>query len=288
MTENIKAYAKINLHLDVLRKREDGYHDVNTVMQSISLCDDVSVTLTDDKTFSSECNVPGVPCDEKNIAVRAAALFASEVSSDKGAYIKIEKRIPMAAGLAGGSTDAAATLVAMNKLHGEVLSTEALCELGSKLGADVPFCVAGGCKFSNERGDKLYDFPSLPKNMIFVVACGGEGVSTPWAYSTLDKEYNDFVGYQYKSIEPLLKAVITENVEMIAKTTFNVFEAPISSQRPAVDEIKNEMIRNGAINAMMSGSGPSVFGIFRNLDDAKRAELAITEKGYFASVCYPT
>lgn len=287
MTENVKAYAKINLHLDVIGKRDDGYHDVNTVMQSVSLCDDVSVTLTDDKTFYSSCNVSNVPCDEKNIAVRAAMLFADEVALDKGAHIEIFKRIPMAAGLAGGSTDAAATLVAMNKLCGEPLSVENLCDLGSRLGADVPFCIAGGCKFSDGRGDVLHDFPNLPTDMIFVVACGGEGVSTPWAYSTLDKEYNDFVGYEKKSVKPLEDAITSGETYAIANNTFNVFEAPISSQRPIVDEIKNEMIKNRAINAMMSGSGPSVFGIFCNLDDAKMAELAITKKGYFASVCYP-
>ena len=152
MTEQIKAYAKINLHLDIKSKREDGFHDVEMIMQSVSLCDDISVTLTDDGSFLAECNVEGVPTGDKNIAVKAAKLFAERASLDTGAKITIEKRIPMAAGLAGGSTDAAAVLIAMNKLFENSFSYEELCDMAAKLGSDVPFCISGGCAYSEGRG----------------------------------------------------------------------------------------------------------------------------------------
>jgi 4-diphosphocytidyl-2-C-methyl-D-erythritol kinase len=147
MKKTVKAYAKINLHLDVTGIRDDGYHSVETVMQSLSLCDDVSVSLTEDGVISCACNIDGLPTDERNIAVRAARLYLDAIKSDKGAFIRIEKRIPMAAGLAGGSADAAATLVALNELFDNSLSESELLALGASLGADVPFCISCGTHY---------------------------------------------------------------------------------------------------------------------------------------------
>ena len=288
MKEQIRAYAKINLHLDMVRKREDGYHDVMTVMQSVSLHDTVRVTLTDFPEFVCTCDVAGVPADDKNIAVRAAKLYAQRIGLSKGAFIEIEKRIPMAAGLAGGSTDAAATLVAMNNLCGKALTNDELSSLASLLGADVPFCLFGGCLYSDGRGDVLHDFLQLPEEMVVLIGCGKEGVSTPWAYSMLDFEYNDFKDYTPKKLSGLEEAIRSTDVERISKNIFNVFESTISAQRPEVNEIKSIMLQSGALNAMMSGSGPSVFGIFKSEEDAKRASEKIAREGYFACVCAPT
>jgi len=272
----------------MVKKRDDGYHDVKTVMQSVSLCDTVSVILIDSGEFFAVCNLENVPTDEKNIAVRAAMLYAEKIGVSNGARIEIEKRIPMAAGLAGGSTDAAATLLAMNKLYGNVLSNDELISIAASLGADVPFCLFGGCSYSDGRGDILHDFPQIPKDMIFLVACGGEGVSTPWAYSMLDAEYDDFKNYIPKELGHLEKAICSGSVKTISENIFNVFENHISVHRPIVEEIKTVMMQSGALNAMMSGSGPSVFGVFSSIENAQTAKEIIVQKGYFASVCHPT
>lgn len=288
MTESVKAYAKINLHLDVTEKRPDGYHNVQTVMQSVSLCDTVTVSPKKDGGFSCECDVLGVPTDEKNIALKAAMLFMSQIDSKCGAHVKIEKKIPMAAGLAGGSTDAAATLVALNRLYGKPLDENELCELGAKLGADVPFCISGGCVYSDGKGDILHPFASIPNDTVFVVACGGEGVSTPWAYGLLDRVFNDFSSYSAKGTDRLKNALSSSTPELFYKELFNIFEEPVLRERPVADEIKREMLKSGAKNAMMSGSGPSVFGIFENTESAERAAETIRKMGYFAKTCTPT
>lgn len=287
MTERVKAYAKINLHLDIRGIREDGYHDVETVMQTVSLCDTVTVTLRDDEKFTCECNVAGVPTDEKNIALKAARLFVRAVESNKGAHVKIEKNIPMAAGLAGGSTDAAAVLEALNRLYGNKLTAKELCALGSQLGADVPFCIVGGCAYSDGKGDILHSFPHIPDDTAFVVACGGEGVSTPWAYRLMDSVYNGFADYSPRGTKDLEEALLSDAPEAFAEHIFNIFEAPILKERPVAADIKALMKDCGARAAMMSGSGPSVFGIFKNTDDAKKAEKKIKERGYFAFFCLP-
>ena len=217
-----KGHAKINLHLDITGIEKDGYHSVNTVMQSISLFDTVTVTLTDGE-FSAESDAAGVPTDEKNIAVRAAMLFMKEIKSDRGAFIKIDKRIPMEAGMAGGSADGAATLKALNSMLDTPMSTEALCVLARKLGADVPFCVVGGSAFADGRGDILHPFPSLP-DCVIVAARGGEGVSTPWGYRLLDSVYGGFsedCGYTPRSLEPLRK-VLSEDAPSLSRIGENL------------------------------------------------------------------
>lgn len=287
MTEQVKAYAKINLHLDIKSKREDGFHDVEMIMQSVSLCDDVIVTLTDDGSFLAECNVEGVPTGDKNIAVKAAKLFAESASLDTGAKITIEKRIPMAAGLAGGSTDAAAVLIAMNKLCEKRFSYEELCDMAAKLGSDVPFCISGGCAYSEGRGEILTPFLPIPSNTVFVIACGGEGVSTPWAYGLVDRTFSDFEGYAVKGIDGFKNALLSDMPENFYKHLFNIFEAPVMAERPAVSNMRELMQTNGAKAAMMSGSGPSVFGVFDDVQTAQTAEKALKAHGYFACVCSP-
>lgn len=287
MKEQINAYAKINLHIDISSKRQDGFHDVEMIMQSVSLCDDISVTFTDDGNFSAECNVADVPTGDKNIAVRAARLFAERASLKTGVKISIEKRIPMAAGLAGGSTDAAAVLVAMNRLCSDRFSYEELCNMAATLGSDVPFCISGGIAYSEGRGEILTPFLPIPSDTVFVIACGGEGVSTPWAYGLMDKEFNDFCDYKTKGVEDFENTLRSNEPHLFYEHLFNIFEVPVMAHRPAVSHMCEVMLAYGAKAAMMSGSGPSVFGVFDDVSKAELAQKALAESGYFASVCTP-
>lgn len=284
MSVTVKGYAKINLHLEVLGIREDGYHSVETIMQSLSLCDDVSVSVTEDGLFTSECNVSGVPADDGNIAVRAAKLFFSRTGKRGGASIKIEKRIPMAAGLAGGSADAAATLIALNISFGNPLSKQELCTLGAELGADVPFCIVCGTLYSDGKGDRLKAFSALADDLIFVVACGGEGVSTPWAYGLLDRTFDGFDSYTPKNVRTIKNAIESGDKYAFCSHVYNIFEEPVLSQRPVAAQIRNILLQHGAECAMMSGSGPSVFAVYRNVTDAEAARAEIDKIGYFSCI----
>ena len=286
--EIIKAYAKINLHLDVIGKAENGYHEVATVMQTVSLCDELEVSLKDSRPHSISCNLPSVPTNEKNLAWRAADLFFERTGLPFGADIKIVKRIPVAAGLAGGSTDAAAVFVALNRLCAFPLNEEELLALGARLGADVPFCIAGGTKFADHYGERLHDFPKMPKCFI-AVACGSEGVSTPWAYSTLDGAYADFAEGRYTphSIDPLRAALSAGDVKKMSRCIYNVFEGAIEPHRAQVTEIKRVMSESGALGVMMSGSGPSVFGIFGDKSSAEEAVDKLSQIGIDAFLAIP-
>lgn len=287
MTVRIQAYAKINLHLDVVGLREDGFHNVVTVLHSLSLCDIVDVELSDGGDIVIECDKVGVPLDEKNIAHKAAKLFFDSLGRRSGVVIRIKKNIPMAAGLAGGSADGAAVLIGLNKLFEEPFSSNELCEIGARLGADVPFCVLCGCAYSEGRGDLPQSLPTLSRDMIFVVACGGEGVSTPRAYAMLDDAYNSFADYRPASVDNIIGAIGRNDFDALAGSLFNIFEAPISNEREAVGEIKRIMLDCGARAAMMSGSGPSVFGMFEKMTDAEAAVRAIAQKNYFAATAFP-
>ena len=287
-----KAYAKINLHLDVTGIMSDGYHAVSTVMQTLSLCDVITVSdikKTDaSPVFSVSCNLPGVPCDERNLAVKAARLFCEETGLSLSAHINIEKHIPMAAGMAGGSTDGAAVLRGLNKACGEPLTVDSLCALGARLGADVPVCIVGGTRCADGRGDILHDFPRMPDCHV-VVACEGEGVSTPWAYRLLDDTYNNFSDEAYapKDTNDLRAALTSGDVTRVAKNIYNIFEAPILAHRPVAAQIKEILLSSGADGAMMSGSGPSVFGIFENEENAKKAAELLESRGFKAHICRP-
>lgn len=287
MTVRIQAYAKINLHLDVVGLREDGFHNVVTVLHSLSLCDIVDVELSDGGDIVIECDKVGVPLDEKNIAHKAAKLFFDGLGRRSGVVIRIKKNIPMAAGLAGGSADGAAVLIGLNKLFEEPFSSNELCEIGARLGADVPFCILCGCAYSEGRGDLPQSLPTLSRDMIFVVACGGEGVSTPRAYAMLDDAYNSFADYRPASVDNIIGAIGGNDFDALAGSLFNIFEAPIANEREAVGEIKRIMLDCGARAAMMSGSGPSVFGMFEKMTDAEAAVRAIAQKNYFAATAFP-
>ena len=256
-------------------------------MQTVSLFDTVTVSLLKNNYFGCKSDVDTIPSGDENIAQRAAKLFFESTGINGGADIFIEKRIPVAAGLAGGSTDAAAVLVALNKLTGYPVDRSVLLNLASRLGADVPFCVECGCAYSDGKGDVLHEFPSIPTNTVFVVACGGESVSTPWAYRTMDKKYNDFLQYVPQGTDELKNALLSDDKNNFKNHIFNLFESAVLPERGVAVLIKETMLSTGAQAAMMSGSGPSVFGIFEDVMTAQKAKEAINSLGYFAFVCYP-
>ena len=283
----IKGYAKINLHLDVTGRMNDGYHRVETVMQTVSLCDTVELNMTDTEGITVSCNVDGVPLDGRNLAVRAAQLFCDTVGIMPCLHIAIDKQIPMAGGMAGGSADGAATLLGMNTLWNHPLTAEELLTLGAKLGADVPFCIFGGTALATGKGERLEEFPPMPDCTI-VVACEGEGVSTPWAYGLLDTLYGNFEGDRApRGVSQLRATVESGDLLKTAGALYNIFEEPILAERPVAARIRDLLLERGALGAMMSGSGPSVFGIFARDEEAQAAADALRTCGYRAHLCAP-
>ncbi len=284
MTVTVTANAKINLHLDVIGKRENGYHDVVSVMQSVSLCDTLVVTREAGKGISLDTG-GALPADDSNLIVRAAKCYFSASGAPFGVTVTLKKRIPMAAGMGGGSADAAAMLKALNELDGNRYTVHELAEMGAAIGADVPFCVQGGTCLCEGVGEVLT--PILNRiNATVVVAMGGEGVSTPVAFGTLDRLFDDYKSFEGAvSPQPLIRSLEAGNVKELAAALFNRFEAVIEPLRPAVTSIKEAMLKNGALAAQMSGSGPSVFGIFEDEQSASRAVEALQGEGVRAFLC---
>ena len=288
----VRANAKINLYLDVLSRRENGYHNIYSLMQTVSLCDLISVEYRPEEHTSIQLQGSGndrMPLDCRNLAWRAAELFLRKVQRKGAVLIRIEKHIPMEAGLAGGSTDAAAVLRALNRLCGSPLSVGDLCELGAALGADVPFCIVGGCAITEGIGEKLTPNEPLSQCSI-VVACMGEGVSTPWAYGKLDQIHDGFTSERCVDAGVRLAKMLEDraSAEVLCPSLYNVFEEAVEPDRPAVTALKEAMNDCGALRSMMSGSGPSVFGVFRSEDDAASACERILQMGGVAFVCRPT
>ena len=286
MKISVNAYAKINLFLDIESLRDDGYHDIISHMQSVTLHDTVTVEREEscDKDISVYCDNSDLPCDRSNLVYKAADIFPLNIGKVK---IYIEKNIPMSAGLAGGSADAAATLIAINSLLGDPLSRDELKALGARLGADVPFCIEKGACIARGVGEKLAPAAHMPHFPI-VIARDGEGMSTPEAYKALDRKYNRFEGYIPNTGK---LAIITDNsgvpIDEYVKGLFNIFESVVEPERPRVSELKNLLLDCGAVASMMSGSGTSVFGIFKTEDEARGAVESITATGAFAALCYP-
>lgn len=265
----IKAYAKINPVLDVVRRLENGYHELKMVMTAIPLYDEILVKQTASEGIKIKCGAPFVPENESNIAWKAAKLMQSEFGLQGGLFISIVKKIPVAAGLAGGSTDAAAVLRAINELYGLSLSDEKLCELGLKLGADVPFCIMGNTSLSEGIGEKLTALPAFPKCRILLVK-PPVGVSTEHAYRNLVLNENTV----HPDVDSVVEGIRKNDLGMICKNMGNVLETSTIPEHPEIAAIKEKMISYGALNALMSGSGPTVFGIFDNKAAADKAYYA--------------
>lgn len=265
MEIKVKAYAKINLMLDIVSSRTDGYHDLFMIMQSIGLYDTVTVTKTKSKKITISCNIDDIPLDEKNIAYKAAdVFFKSTKIKNSGINIDIVKRIPHAAGLAGGSADGAGVLVALNELTGAGLTDDELCKIGVKIGADVPFCIKGGTLLAQGVGDVLNKVKPLRKCFI-LIAKPNFSVNTGFAY----KQFDECGKMHTPDKLGMLCAMQGRDLQDIASRMENVFEQFIDV--PNKVEIKSIMRDNGALGVCMSGSGPTVFGIF---DDKEKANNA--------------
>ena len=275
------AYAKINLFLQVDAKRDDGFHELQTVMHSVGLYDELLFSLDTDGRdgVHFSCNMPYLPTDSRNLAVRAAELFKARTDGKGYLRIDMKKCIPIAAGMAGGSSDAAAVLRACNRLYGHPLSRDELIFLASELGSDVAFCLQGGTALCRGRGEIMTPI-SIKPNIAFVVAnAPKEHVSTPSAFGLLDRAYADFDG----SILPSRPATPSEMVDAlnegdlskIASLMHNDFESVILPGCPGAAALREAMLAHGALAAMMSGSGPSVFGIFPDYATSLRAAAAL-------------
>lgn len=262
----LKARAKINLSLDVLGKREDGYHELRMVMQTIGLCDEVVLSQAETDGVFVSTNRPELPTDERNLVYRAARLLREEFRLPGGIQIHLEKQIPMAAGLAGGSTDAAAVLKGINELYGLDLSAEALCQRGVKLGADIPYCIMGGTALAEGIGERLTRLPKAPQCSV-LLAKPRIDVSTAFVYGHLRADEIQV----HPDIDGQIASICNGDFSGMIEKMGNVLETVTIPAYPVVREIKEEMLELGAAGAMMSGSGPTVFGLFDNREKAEAA-----------------
>ncbi|TCS78672.1 4-(cytidine 5'-diphospho)-2-C-methyl-D-erythritol kinase [Pectinatus cerevisiiphilus] len=262
----IMANGKINLTLDVLGKRDDGYHEVEMVMQSINLSDKLTIEKIDICDIILDCVVKGVLNKKDNLIYKAADLFLRTYNIDCGVKISLEKNIPVAAGLAGGSTDAAAVLCGMNDLFGCGLSVETLCTLAAKLGSDVPFCVRGGTMLAKGRGEKLAPVASLPAGCAFVLIKPQLGVSTAWVY----KNYQAQRVKKHPNNRLMLRELEDKNLNGVCGSLGNVLESVTIGAYPQLAAYKEKLCRYGAKAALMSGSGPSIFAVCENIQVARK------------------
>jgi 4-diphosphocytidyl-2-C-methyl-D-erythritol kinase len=272
----LRAYGKINLGLDVVRKREDGYHEVRMIMQTVKLFDKLTFRLLEEDEIRIQTNLGFLPVDENNLVYKAVKMLKDTYHIDKGMEIDLFKCIPVAAGMAGGSTDCAAALVGASKLFNLNLSKQKLMEMSVKLGADVPYCVLRGTALSEGIGEVLTPLPPIPDCNILIVK-PPISVSTKFVYQHLDAAGLN----RHPDIDGMVNAIENGNLTGITDRMENVLETVTVPKYPVIEEIKNCMKENGAMNALMSGSGPTVFGIFgaKDKDAAQRAKEEIQENG---------
>ena len=271
-TVTLSACAKLNLSLDVTGKLPDGYHAMKMIMTSVSLCDEVRIRITGDGRFSAVSGLRYIPSDGRNLACRAAKLFFETVGTPEcGAEILLDKHIPVGAGMAGGSTDAAAVLRGLNDLTGAGLDTETLCALGRQLGSDVPYCLRGGTVLAQGRGDEFSPLPEMPD--CAVVICKPRfSVSTPKLFARLD----------WKKIrcrpdtDALIAALEAGDLPRLARRMYNVFEDVLPPQFSEIGALKSRLLSLGALGAVMTGTGSAVFGLFGDADAAQRACAALS------------
>ena len=278
-TIQLKAYAKINLGLDVVRKREDGYHEVCMIMQTVKLYDKLTFHLLDEDVIRMKTNLGFLPVNEDNLVYKAVKLLKDTYQIKKGMEIDLFKCIPVAAGMAGGSTDCAAALVGASKLFGLSLSKQELMEYGVKLGADVPYCVLRGTALSEGIGEVLTPLPPIPDCYI-LIAKPPISVSTKFVY-----EHLDAAGLcKHPEIDKMVEAIREGSLTGITDRMENVLETVTIPEYPVIEEIKDCMKEQGAMNALMSGSGPTVFGIFEKEETASQAEKVIRKKNLASQV----
>lgn len=281
----LKALAKINLGLDVLRRREDGYHEVKMIMQTIGLHDDLEIRKTKTPGIQVKTNLYYLPTNENNLVYKAAKLLMDEFQIQDGVSIQLKKRIPVAAGMAGGSSDGAAVLWGINQMYGLGLSMQALMERGVRLGADVPYCIQRGTALAEGIGEKLSVLPPMPKCTI-LIAKPGISVSTKFVYENLHA--NDLKPEQHPDVDSMIEAMRQKNLGLLCSRMGNVLETVTIPAYPVINEIKRTMMDNGAIGSMMSGSGPTVFGIFDSPAAAKQAMKAVRAAKLAKQICLTT
>lgn len=258
------AFAKLNLTLDVLGKREDGYHELQTVMQTISIRDDVEIDIGTGKPWTLSCSMEGIPCDNRNLAWKAAEVFFETTGKDpNGLAIRITKRIPTQAGMGGGSADAAAVLRALNNHYGNPLSIFALAELGAQVGSDVPFCVVTGTAMCEGRGEKLRMLPAMP-DCIFVVVKPDFSVSTPELYQKIDS-----VAISKRPDNRAMEsALLAGDLEKVCQNVYNVFDPVVTEEHLELNYIKSLFHQYGAVTYQMTGSGSAVYAIVSEFEVA--------------------
>ena len=263
-TIRLKARAKINLGLDVVRRREDGYHEVKMVMQMLRLYDQIDIEKTQESGILVRSNLSFLPTDERNIAYKAAKVMIDQFGLEQGVIIRIEKHIPVAAGMAGGSTDCAAVLYGMNKLFGLRLNQKKLRELGVKLGADVPYCLMRQTALSEGIGEILTPISPL-QDCPILIAKPSVSVSTRHVYEHLKLDEQTM----HPDIDGIVTALADGDLYGVTDRMANVLETVTVPEHPVIDEIKKQMMASGAVNALMSGSGPTVFGLFEDREKAQ-------------------
>ena len=281
----LKALAKINLGLDVLRRREDGYHEVKMIMQTIGLHDDLEIRKTKTPGIQVKTNLYYLPTNENNLVYKAAKLLMDEFQIQDGVSIQLKKRIPVAAGMAGGSSDGAAVLWGINQMYGLGLSMQALMERGVRLGADVPYCIQRGTALAEGIGEKLSVLPPMPKCTI-LIAKPGISVSTKFVYENLHA--NHLKPEQHPDVDSMIEAMRQKDLGLLCSRMGNVLETVTIPAYPVINEIKRTMMDNGAIGSMMSGSGPTVFGIFDSPAAAKQAVKAVRAAKLAKQICLTT
>ncbi len=269
----LHARAKINLGLDVLRKREDGYHEVRMIMQTIHLYDKITLSLTEKPGIQIQTNLRYLPVNEDNLVYKAAKLLMDEFAVEQGLNIRLEKHIPVAAGMAGGSSDAAAVLVGVNRMFELGLSKKDLMARGVKIGADVPYCVMRGTALAEGIGEKLTPLARMPQCYI-LIAKPKISVSTKFVYGNL--RANELT--EHPDIDAQIAALKAGDLRTLCREMGNVLETVTIPAYPVIGEIKKTMLECGALGSLMSGSGPTVFGIFEDKEKAEKA-FAVLKSG---------
>ena len=260
----IESYSKINLTLNILAKRQDGYHDIESIMQSVNLTDRICIK-EEEEGIKIKCNHPLVPIDDQSLTYRSAEIILNRCRITKGVKIEIDKKIPLASGMAGGSANSASILVGINKLFTLNLSNKDLREIGEELGMDVPFCIQNGTALAYHKGEKVTPLPLINPPLWIIIINPGFEIPTKWAYNNLDF---DQIKKEKNNTKAMLKALKEMKLHEIAKNLFNSFEGLIIKKYPEIGKIKDKLIQEGALGALMSGSGPTVFGIAKNKEQA--------------------
>ncbi len=278
---SVKSPAKINISLDILGQKNDGYHFLRSIMQSISIYDKLTITKNNEGKIEISCDNDTIPCDESNLAYKGAISFFNYAKiTDIGIDIKIEKGIPALAGLAGGSADAAGAIVALNELYDTDFSMEELCDIGEKVGADVPFCIKGSTALAEGVGDILSPLPSFPE-CYFVVVKPNFDISTPEAF----KKYDTLHNAKSSEFDDLVAALAVGDLKEISTYLFNALE--YASQNEDIKKIKSQLVEEGALGALMTGSGSAVYGIFEKKKQAISCADELVDLYPFVKVCKP-